>query len=351
MRSRAATQGPPFVLPRSARSALEGSQAAYSVNMKALCFDGQLSLQEVPTPRLTPGSALISIILAGICGTDRQILKGYSGFRGIPGHEFVGEVVECDAREWVGKRVVGEINITCGSCDWCRRGLTRHCSYRAVMGIIHHQGAFAEFVTLPVRNLHEVPANISDEAAVFTEPLAAAAEILEQLPVSSGTRVAVLGAGRLGLLVAQVLRNAGAQVTVIGRSARKLDLAQSLGLTTVRSNDAGLRPKGFPLVVEATGSPAGLEAALRLVEPRGTVVMKSTFHEPAHFDTAKVVVDEITLLGSRCGNFQTALGLLKDDAIQVRPLISKIFPLEQGVQAFAFLDNPGCLKVLLQNRA
>jgi len=319
--------------------------------MKALCLDGRLSLQEVSTPRPTPGSALIRIILAGICGTDRQILKGYSGFRGIPGHEFVGEVVECDAREWVGKRVVGEINISCGSCDWCRRGLSRHCSYRTVMGIIDHQGAFAEFVTLPVRNLHEVPASVPDEAAVFTEPLAAAAEILEQMPVASGTRAAVLGAGRLGLLVAQVLRNVGTQVTVIGRSAGKLEMARSFGLTTARADDAGLRPRSFQLVVEATSSPEGLETALRLVEPRGTVVMKSTFHQPAHFDTAKVVVDEITLLGSRCGNFQTALGLLKDGAIQVEPLISKIFPLEQGVEAFAFLDNPDCLKVLLANRA
>jgi len=318
--------------------------------MKALCFDGQLSLQEVPTPRLTPGSALIRVILAGICGTDREILKGYSGFRGIPGHEFVGEVVECDAREWVGKRVVGEINITCGSCEWCRRSLSRHCSYRTVMGIIHHQGAFAEFVTLPVRNLHEVPASVPNEAAVFTEPLAAAAEILEQMPVPSGTKAAVLGAGRLGLLVAQVLRNAGAQVTVIGRSAGKLDVARSWGLTTARADGPELRPRSFPLLVEATGSPEGLETALRLVEPRGTVVMKSTFHQPAHFDTAKVVVDEITLLGSRCGGFQTALGLLKEGAVQVQPLISKIFPLEEGVEAFAFLDKPDCLKVLLANQ-
>ena len=317
--------------------------------MKALCFEGQLSLKEVATPRLTPGAALIRVILAGICGTDRQILKGYSCFRGIPGHEFVGEVVECEAREWVGKRVVGEINISCGSCERCRQGLNRHCSYRAVMGIIHHQGAFAEFVSLPVCNLHEVPASISDETAVFTEPVAAAAEILAQLPVAKGTRAAVVGAGRLGLLVAQVLRHAGAQVTVIGRSVGKLGLAQSLGLDTACAGGAELRSKGFPLVVEATGSPAGLETALQLAEPRGTVILKSTFHQPAQFDTAKVMVDEITLLGSRCGNFQTALDLLKEGAIQVQPLISKTFPLEKGMEAFAFLDNPYCVKVLLAN--
>jgi len=318
--------------------------------MKALCYDGRLSLREVATPQLTAGSALIRVILAGICGTDLQILKGYSGFRGIPGHEFVGEVVESASPEWVGRRVVGEINITCGSCDWCRRDLGRHCCHRAVMGIVHHPGAFAEFVVLPTRNLHEVPANVPDEAAVFTEPLAAAAEILEQLPVAKGTRTAVLGCGRLGLLVAQVLRHAGAEVTVIGRSAAKLDLAHSLGLTTARTGDTALGPRSFPLVVEASSSPEGLETALRLVEPRGTVVLKSTFAQTAHFDTAKVVVDEITLLGSRCGNFQTALALLKNSAMQVQPLISKIFPLENGVEAFAFLDTPGCLKVLLDNR-
>ena len=317
--------------------------------MKALCLDGQLSVQDVPAPRPASEFALIRVIYAGICGTDREILKGYSGYRGIPGHEFVGEVVECESREWLGKRVVGEINISCGSCEWCSRGLGRHCSQRTVMGITQHQGAFAEFVTLPVRNLHEVPANISDEAAVFAEPLAAAAEILEQMPVPHGTRVAVVGAGRLGLLVAQVLRNAGAEVTVIGRSAGKLKLARSLGLNAVANGEA-LRPKSLPVVVEATGSPEGLEAALRLVEPRGTVVLKSTFHQAAHFDTRRVVVDEITLMGSRCGNFETALSLLQTGGIQVQPLISKIFPLEQGVEAFDFLEHPDCMKVLLANR-
>lgn len=318
--------------------------------MKALCFDGQLKLRELSTPRPAPGEALVRVILAGICGTDRQILKGYSGFRGVPGHEFVGEVVESDAREWVGKRVVGEINITCGSCKWCQRGMKRHCANRSVMGIINHQGAFAEFVTLPVANLHEVPANIPDEAAVFTEPIAAAAEILEQTEIAAGTPVAVLGAGRLGLLIAQVLRHAGAEITMIGRNSSKLDVARSLGLHAVSANDSTLRPRSFPLVVEATSAPEGLEAALRLVEPRGTIVMKSTFHDPAHFDTAKLVVDEITLLGSRCGNFISALDLLKAGAVQTQPLISRIFPLAEALQAFEYLDTTPCLKVLLANR-
>jgi alcohol dehydrogenase len=320
--------------------------------LKAIYFDGQFSLRDVPEPKPAPGEALIRVRLAGICGTDRQILKGYSGFRGIPGHEFVGEVFQCDDKHWIGRRVVGEINVTCGRCDWCRRGLGRHCSSRAVMGIIGRPGAFAEFVTLPVANLHEVPVEVPDEEAVFVEPIAAAAEILEQMPIARGTRVAVLGAGRLGLLVAQVLRYAGAEVTLIGRSAWKLKLARSWGLNTVTlpgNGESGLAPRSFAVVVEATSSPDGLEQALQLVEPRGVVVMKSTFHEPAHFDTANLVVNEITLLGSRCGNFATAIDLLRRDAIHVEEMISRVFPLAEGVEAFDYLENASCLKLLLRN--
>jgi len=337
--------------------------------MKTLFFDGSLSVREVEKPRPTPGEALIEVIYAGICGTDRQILQGYSGFHGIPGHEFVGRVVECDdasGGEWRDKRVVGEINIACGQCDWCRRGLGRHCAHRSVMGIINRPGCFAEYLTLPVANLHEVPPEVPDEAAVFTEPLAAAAEILEQMPIAPATRIAVLGSGRLGLLVAQVLRDGGGEVTVLGRGGPKLDLAKSWGLQTVtissgaheipsqahESPEAGtisarLPAKSFSVVVEATGSPAGLDEALRLVEPRGTVVMKSTFHGDAHFDTAKLVVDEITLLGSRCGNFSVALKLLRQGRVKVEEMVSRVFPLAAGVDAFKYLSEPSCLKVLL----
>lgn len=324
--------------------------------MRALYFDDRLSVREVPPPQAAPGEALIRVNLAGVCGTDRQILKGYAGFRGVPGHEFVGEVIECDSPTWIGKRVVGEINITCGHCNWCRRGLGRHCASRAVMGIIQWQGTFAEFITLPIANLHVVPASVPDEVAVFAEPVAAACEILEQMPIAAGTRTAVIGAGRLGLLIAQVLRHAGAEVTVIGRSAAKLDLARSWHFCAIHSErDASsnreLAPKSFSLVVEATGSPEGLDLALRLIEPRGTVVMKSTFAQPAQFDTAKLVVDEITLLGSRCGNFEKALDLLKAGVIHTQGMISKIFSLEEGVEAFKYLENPACLKVLLATRS
>src|SRR5215472_13966815 len=316
--------------------------------MKALYFDGTLSLRETERPQRASGEALLAVMLAGICGTDRQILQGYSGFRGTPGHEFVGEVVECDDSGWIGKRVVGEINVTCGSCEWCRRGLGRHCHRRTVMGIVNRPGAFAEFVALPAANLHEVPHEVPDQAAVFTEPLAAACEILEQMPIPPGTRVAVLGDGRLGLLVAQVLQQVQAQVTVIGRHDDKLDLAKVWGMTVAHAGKQPIPAKSFTVVVEATGSPQGLDQALRIVEPRGTVVMKSTFHEFARFDTAKLVVDEITLLGSRCGNFPIAVGLLRNKHVTVQELVSRTFPLEAGPEAFEYLDQTPCLKVLLK---
>jgi 2-desacetyl-2-hydroxyethyl bacteriochlorophyllide A dehydrogenase len=315
--------------------------------MKALYFDGKLELRDIPTPRPAPEEALIEVILAGLCGTDREILKGYSSFRGILGHEFVGRVIECANKKWIGKRVVGEINVACGECEYCLWGLSRHCPRRTVMGIVNRDGAFAEYVALPTVNLHEVPPEISDEEAVFVEPVAAAAEILEQMPFSHARRTAVLGDGRLGLLAAQVLRQAGGQVTVIGKHASKLEVARSLKLKVAQAGREQLPAASFTVVVEATGSPAGLAEALRLVEPRGTVVLKSTFRDLATFDTAKVVVDEITLLGSRCGNFSTALDLLREGTVSVRPLISKRFLLKEAAQAFEYLSEPSCLKVLL----
>lgn len=316
--------------------------------MRALYFDGQLSLRDVPKPAPGPGDALIEVTLAGICGTDREILKGYSGFRGILGHEFVGRVVECDDQKWLGKRVVGEINVSCGECDFCLWGLGRHCPQRTVIGIVNRDGACAEYLTLPVVNLHEVPDSVPDEAAVFVEPLAAAAEILEQTTIPPAARVAVVGDGRLGLLIIQVLVHAKAQLTLVGRHGWKLDLARTWGAKVARESQ--LPPASFKVVVDATGSPSGLQEALRLVEPRGTVVMKSTFREPAHFDTGKLVVDEITLLGSRCGNFSVALDLLARRHVQVLPLITKTFCLPEALAAFDYLTQPACLKVLLKPR-
>ena len=316
--------------------------------MKALYFDDKLAVREVPTPRPAPGEALIKVLFAGICGTDREILKGYSGFHGIPGHEFVGRVVECGHSEWVGRRVVGEINLACGKCSWCAKGLGRHCPQRTVLGIVNRPGVFAEYVTLPVANLHKVPDEISDQAATFTEPVAAACEILEQMTLPAGTPVAIVGDGRLGLLVAQVLKHAGAQVTLLGRHGWKLDLARSWGVRVLSESDRELAPGSFPVTVDATGSARGLSAALRLVEPRGTLVMKSTFHGAAHFDATKLVVDEVTLLGSRCGVFAPALDLLQRQHVTVHHLITRIFPLDQGPEAFEYLDQTSALKVLLE---
>lgn len=316
--------------------------------MRALTFNGNLSVRTFDPPQPAPGEALIRVIYAGICGTDREILRGYSGFTGIPGHEFVGQVVECVDSNLVGRRVVGEINVTCGDCPWCRKGLGRHCPNRTVMGIVNRPGCFAEYLALPTRNLHLVPEEISDEAAVFTEPLAAAAEILEQMQVQPGTPVAVIGDGRLGLLVAQVLHQTGAEITVAGKHGWKMDLARSWGIRTHDLAGSPLAAQSFTVVVEASGSPGGLDEALRLVEPRGTVVMKSTFHDLAHFDTAKLVVDEITLLGSRCGNMAVALDLLKRNRVSVQHLVSKVFPLEEGPEAFDYLNHTSCLKVLLK---
>ncbi len=255
--------------------------------------------------------------------------------------------MQCKEKQWLGKRVVGEINVACGECAWCHKGLRRHCPRRTVMGIVDRAGAFAEFAALPVVNLHEVPNGISDQEAVFVEPLAAAAEILEQMHLEPGTRVAILGDGRLGLLISQVLRQARAQVTLLGKPPEKLALARGWGVETAGVRADRLPPTSFEVVVEATGSTGGLEEALRLVGPRGTVVMKSTFHGMAQFDTAKLVVDEVTLLGSRCGDFGRALGLLRAGAISTAPLVSRIYRLEQGLEAFEFLREPSCLKVLL----
>ena len=322
--------------------------AARHILMYALIYDGKPALREIDRPIPRPDEALIRVTLAGICGTDIEILKGYSAYRGVMGHEFVGRVEECGDPTWIGKRVVGEINIACGECAWCLGGLGRHCPRRTVMGIVNRPGCFAEFVALPLRNLHCVPAGIPDEAAVFVEPLAAAAEILSQMHLEPGTRVAVLGDGRLGLLVAQVLKLHGAEVILLGKHAWKLDLARRCGVAVAEESASPLPAASLPVVVEASGSPRGLAEAFRLVEPRGTVVMKSTFHDSARLDATKLVVDEITLLGSRCGDFSVALDLLQQGRVAVLPLLSKVFPLPEGVEALDYVQRESCLKVCLR---
>ena len=318
--------------------------------MRALVVDpsGSISLKHVPDPSYN-GECLVRVLQAGICGTDLQILQGYAEFAGIPGHEFVG-VVEAvssdDDASWMGRRVVGEINVGCGRCSWCAAGEKEHCTGRSVVGIRDRGGAFAEFVSLPAANLHEVPAAISDDAAVFVEPAAAACRILEQIAVGGSDRVAVLGDGRMGLLVAQVLRTAAPDVTVLGRHHHKLDVARALGLDARHADLLRDDDRRFDLVVDVTGRAEGLGRALELVRARGTVVLKSTFHGEAPLVSWPIVVDEVTLVGSRCGPFRRAIELLASGAVRVDPLISAVVPLEDYADAFAQART--AIKVMLR---
>jgi threonine dehydrogenase-like Zn-dependent dehydrogenase len=306
---------------------------------------GAIAREEVPEPR-HEGECLVRVRMAGICGTDLQILEGYAGFAGIPGHEFVGVVESAPAADatWIGKRVVGEINIGCRRCEWCAAGVKEHCTNRAVMGIRDHGGAFAELVSLPAVNLHEVPDGLDDASAVFVEPVAAACRIFEQMPVAAGSRVAILGDGRMGLLVAQVIRSAGADVTVFGRHETKLAVARQLGLAAAASGEAIPAARRFDIVVDVTGRPQGLTRALEMVRPRGTVVMKSTFHGEAPIESWPIVVDEVTLVGSRCGPFVPAIELLASGAVQVKPLVARVATLDEHEPAFA--EARRALKVL-----
>ena len=307
---------------------------------------GVVEVRDLATPERPEGFALIRMLIGGICNTDLELRRGYYGFSGTPGHEFVGEVVAADSAHLIGKRVVGEINLACGTCSWCGRGLGRHCPQRTVLGIVRHPGAFSEFLTLPERNLHMVPDGIPLEAAVFVEPLAAACEIPDQVPLAAGTEIAVLGDGKLGLLVAQVLNAHGCRVIQFGKHREKLRISAARGITTELTNGR-LPVSGFRYVVDATGSPGGLREAVSMTEPRGTVIMKSTVHGEVPIDTAPIIVNEITLVGSRCGRFEPALQLLERRAIDVASLVSERMRLTEAPEAFAHAAKTGVLKVLL----
>jgi alcohol dehydrogenase len=307
---------------------------------------GRVRPIELTRPRRPRGHALLRLRIAGICSTDLQLLRGYYDFRGIPGHEFVADVIAHSDTSWVGRRVVGEINLACTRCAWCKRGLGRHCPRRSVLGIVRQPGALQQYFTLPERNLHRVPDALSDEDAVFVEPLAAACEILDQVELPRGERVAVLGDGKLAQLIAQVLLSHGAEVVVYGRHPRKLALARRHGASVVC--DARRLPRqAFRVVVDATGSSGGLAQAVAMCAPRGTVVLKSTVHDRVTLDTAPVVVDELTLIGSRCGRFEPALELLARRRVSVSELVADRFPLRHAERAFARAAERGVLKVLL----
>ena len=321
--------------------------------MLGLVFDpcaaaNPLSVRDdLPRPVPAAGEALIRVTSAGVCQTDLEIAKGYMGFSGVMGHEFVG-VVEDGPAAWIARRVVGEINCPCGHCSLCKAGLGNHCPSRTVLGIVGCAGCFAEYVTLPVANLHAVPEGVCDEQAVFTEPLAAGFEILEQVAITADSRVAVLGDGKLGLLCAMAMRTTGAELLVVGKHPEKLAHAHSRDIATALLDELTLE-KTWDVVVEATGSPTGLATAMQLIQPRGTIVLKSTFaaSDATPPNLAPLVIDEVTLVGSRCGPFDKALDALSKGGCDPRDLITARYPLAQALDALAAAKQPNQIKVLL----
>lgn len=318
---------------------MTASQQMRAATLKA----GRVTVMEAPLPAPPFGYALIRVLATGICNTDLELQRGYYSFEGIPGHEFVGRVTAGGSSSLIGQRVSGEINLACGQCDFCLTGQERHCAARTVLGILGHPGAFAEYLTLPEANLHVLPDTISDREAVFIEPLAAAWHIAEQIQLKPQEPVAVLGDGKLGLLVAQALAVAGAPVTLYGRHERKLRLAAAWGVA-IGISDA----EKYPIVVDCSGSAAGLEQAIRMTRPLGRLVMKSTVQDAVKLDMAPVIVNEISLIGSRCGRFEPAIELLASKKIDVEDMIDAEYPLEQAAEAFAKAAEKGVLKVLLR---
>lgn len=316
--------------------------------MRALRFDGsRLEVADVSKPA-ADGEALVRVLRSGICNTDLEIARGYAGFTGTLGHEFVGIVEAANDRpEMVGKRVVGEINAGCGGCELCLAGDPRHCPHRTVLGIVNRDGAHADFLTLPLMNLLAVPDGVSDRAAVFVEPLAAAYGITECVEIAAGSKIAIVGDGKLGLLCARAMRLRFDDVSLIGKHPSKLELAAKSGIKTSLTDDSRELAGSFDVIIEASGSESGFASALDLVRPRGTIVLKSTFHGQPSWDASRVVVNEISVVGSRCGRFEPVLALLSSNQIEVEDLISDEFSLSDGIEAFRRASEKGVLKVLL----
>lgn len=318
--------------------------------MKAVIFDETLKYvedYEKPTPR--QGEALIKVTYGGVCNTDKEITKGYMGYKGILGHEFTGVVEEINDEDktLLGKRVVGEINLGCKNCEWCAKDLERHCPNRSTLGILAKDGCFAEYVTLPLSNLIEIPENVPDEQAVFVEPLAAGLEILEQMHIQPCQKVMVLGDGKLGLLTALALNACGLDVLIVGKHQNKLDIAKNQGVKTQLLSEFEQAPK-FDVVVEATGSITGFETSVNCVKPRGTLVLKSTIAASKELNLAPIVINEITILGSRCGRFEPAMRLIASGKIDFSQMISKIYPIEQAIKAFDANNAKDTIKILLK---
>lgn len=318
--------------------------------MKAVIFDETLKYvedYEKPTPK--KGEALIKVTYGGVCNTDKEITKGYMGYKGILGHEFTGVVEEINDEDktFLGKRVVGEINLGCKNCEWCAKDLERHCPNRSTLGILAKDGCFAEYVTLPLSNLIEIPENVPDEQAVFVEPLAAGLEILEQMHIQPCQKVMVLGDGKLGLLTALALNACGLDVLIVGKHQNKLDIAKNQGVKTQLLSEFEQAPK-FDVVVEATGSITGFETSVNCVKPRGTLVLKSTIAASKELNLAPIVINEITILGSRCGRFEPAMRLIASGKIDFSQMISKIYPIEQAIEAFDANNAKDTIKILLK---
>jgi threonine dehydrogenase-like Zn-dependent dehydrogenase len=313
--------------------------------MRAIVLDDRVMVQESrPSPNPGEGEVLVRVRCAGICETDLQLIKGYMGFKGVLGHEFVGVA---ESGPLAGRRVVGEINCACWSCDTCRHGLHTHCPNRTVLGIFNHDGAFADVIAVPQRNLHAVPDSLEDEIAVFTEPVAAAFQIPAQMSIGTKDRIVILGDGRLGNLCAQVLARLSDHVVVIGKHREKLALLASLGIATALVSDP-IDERAADIVVDCTGSETGLPTALTLVRPRGTIVLKTTVAGTQTLAWAPFVIDEVTLVGSRCGPFDQALAALEKGEVNVQPLISERYDLAKGIEALERAQAKSVLKVLLQ---
>jgi len=311
---------------------------------RAVIFDGELRVIERPRPVPAADEVLIRMRLGGICNTDLELLRGYKSFSGVLGHEFVGEVVEGPG-EWMGRRVVGAINVSCGTCDMCLQGIPTQCRRRRVLGLADYDGAFADLFRLAVRNLVPVPDSVPDDVAVFAEPLAAACQILEAVHIRPTDRIVLIGAGKIGLLAAQVLRLTGANLSVIIRRERQASLLRQWGIHAVERVE---QPDGeADLVVDCTGDPDGFAEALDLVRPRGTIVLKSTYAGVPQADLTRIVVNEIRVIGNRCGSLEVALRLLEQPLVDVRSLVEACYPLAEAVTAFEHAARPGALKVML----
>lgn len=311
--------------------------------------DRKLSLREIPLPEVTEGEVLVRLRLAGICGTDLALLNGYVPFTGVPGHEFVGEVVwSPEKSDWIGRRVVGEINASCDWCEHCLAGRSSHCESRTVLGISGRAGVFSEYFALPVSRLHAVAERVADEAAVFTEPLAAACQVLQQVSIGPGDRVLLIGAGRLGQLIAQVMNLAGCNLLVVARHSLQKQLLARREIPVISENE--MPERKVDLVIEATGSREGFFLARKAVRPRGTIVLKSTYPGRSEVDLSSLVVDEVTLIGSRCGPFVPALRLLEQGLVTTDGLIEDRYPLSKGIAAFEQAARPGTMKVLIEGQ-